>query len=438
MKRILQSIALALLVLPALAGAQDLSVRRMGMGGVVLGGRQGGEGANVAYRAMPRVQRGPTGYSLPLGVLQVLNDPPSLDPRNPEFNVFELANLVENPPWNLALTKPHVPSSDVSVAVSQNSLQIDLGDLGSAFPSGDVRAWGVTNGPTMGFSVRRVFVAVAPLVEFENTLHLNDALAGVLRDGDSIRTGERYEAIDLGHAQAAAALHVGTAFPLYTSGAGSAVASALYAGARVKVIRGLAYGEADNLAGTTTADTLFGSRSLDLRYDGHWLDAGPADGGFGLGFDAGTVWTLGRFELGLAVNDVGTRIPWRVRETLARRDSASGELVTTTLATGRDYTSRVPSTVIGNLAWHGRRWMAAADVRQNPLATTAHAGLERWIGPIALRGGVERDTNRRTQVSGGVGLRVGVVGLDVAVATHNRNLENERMVELGAGLSLYH
>lgn len=438
MKRILTSAALALLVLPVLVHAQDLSVRRMSMGGVVLGGRQGGEGANVAYRGVPRTVRGPSGYSLPIGVLQVLNDPPSLDPRNPEFNVFELANLVENPPWNLALTQPHVPSSDVTLDVSQNALHLDLGDLGPAFPRGDVRFWGVTNGPTMGFSVRRVFVALAPLVEFDNTLRLNEALSGVLRDGDSIGPNQRYEAVDVGHAQAAAALHLGTAFPLFRSGEGSRLPSALYVGARAKVIRGLAYGEAHNIAGTTTSDTLFGSSSLDLGYDGHWRDAGPADGGFGLGFDAGTVWTLGSFELGLAVNDLGTRIPWRVRETLAHRDSASGDLVTTTVATGQSITSEVPSTVIANAAWHGRRWMAAADVRQNPLATTAHAGLERWVGPLALRAGVERDTNRRTQLSGGVGVRVGAVGLDVAVATHNRNLENERMVELGAGLSLYH
>ena len=438
MKRIATAIVLVLLALPVPSGAQGLSVRRMAMGGVILGGRQGGEGANVAYRAMPRATHGLSSVSLPLGVIQTLDDPPSFDPRNPEFNVFRIANLVENPPWNLALTRPDVPSSDISLDIAQNSLRMDLGDLRRAFPEGHVRAYGDVNGPSVGFSIRRLFIAAAPLVEFENDLNLNDALSGVLRNGDSVSSNSRYEVRDKGRAQAAAALHVGLAMPLAMFGDPRRGGSTLYGGVRAKVLRGLAYGEADNVGAFDTGDTLFASQSLDLHYTGRYLDAMPGDGGMGLGADAGAVWSMGRLEVGLAVNDIGTRIDWRVRETLAYRDSVTGDLVQKTVQEGRAFTSTVPSTMVTNAAFHAGRWMIAADVRRNVLATTAHAGLERWVGPVSLRAGGGLDANRRTQLSGGLGIRMGQLGLDLAVATNNRNLENQRIVELGAGLEVLH
>lgn len=439
MNRIVTTLTVALLALPALAGAQDFSIRRMAMGGVILGGRQGGENVNVAYRGMPKPAHAGAAVSLPLGILQTLNDPPTFDPRDPEFNVFRIANLIENPPWNLALTHSAAPSTDISLDISRNSLRMDLGDLRDAFPVGHVRAYGDINGPSLGFSIHRMFIAAAPLVEFENDLHLNDALSGALHDGDSVRADAHYELRDRGRAQAAAALHVGMAAPLLAlGGTGTGGGGTLYGGVRAKLLRGLAYGEADNVGAFDTGDTLFGSQSLDLHYTGHYLDAMPGDGGMGLGLDAGAVWALGPLELGLALDDIGTRIHWKVRETLAYRDSATGDLVQRTVQEGRAFTSSVPTTVVSNAAFHAGRWIVAGDVRHNPFATTVHAGLERRTGPLALRAGSGLDAGRRMQLSGGVGVRMGPIGLDLAVATNNRNLENRRAVELGAGLELRH
>jgi hypothetical protein len=435
MKRIVIVSALCLGLLPGPAHAQSFNVRRMAMGGAILGGRQGGEGANVAYRALPKPANGRS-VSLPIGLIPLLSDPPSFDPRDSTFNVFEIANLIENPPWNLALVEPVSPSNDITLDVSRNSLAMNLGDLGRVFPQGHVRAYGATNGPTAGFSIRRLFVVAAPLVEFDNDLEPNAALSAVVRDGELLAPNSQYRVYDHGRAQAAAALHVGMALPVWSRGDRVHPSSALYGGARVKLIRGLAYGEADNVAAFDTGDTLFGSQSLDLRYTGHYRDAGPADGGLGYGLDAGVVWVLGRLEFGAAMNDIGTRIAWKVRETHAYRDSVTGDFVQQTVREGVAFTSDVPTVALGNVAWHGTRWMAAADVQHTMLATTAHAGLERWVGPVALRAGAGLDANHRTQVSGGLGVALGRIGLAAAVATHNRNLENQRLVELGVGLEV--
>ncbi len=427
-----------LLALPAVTHAQTFDARRMGMGGVILGGRQGGEGANVAYRALPRPASSRHSLSLPIGLVPLLQDPPSFDPDDPDFNAYRLANLVENPPWNLPLVEPATPSCDVALDVSRNALSVDLGDLGRVFPDGTVHAFAITNGPSLGFSVRRAFVALAPLVEVENELEVNEALRGVLREGAALGPNQRYAANDRGVAQAAAALHVGLALPLARTGDPARPTSALYAGVRAKILRGLAYGRADDVAAYETGDTLFGSSALDLRYAGHHWVAGPDGGGMGFGADAGAVWTVGRLEVGVGVDDVGTRLAWTVKETRARRDSVTGDFVDETVAEDLSLTSTVPVTEVANVAYHGSRWMVAADVRRGLYATTAHAGLERWVGPFALRGGASLDANRRTQLSGGLGIRLGPIGIDTAIATHNRNLVNERAVELGLGIGLLH
>ena len=46
------------------------------------------------------------------------------------------------------------------------------------------------------------------------------------------------------------------------------------------------------------------------------------------------------------------------------------------------------------------------------------------------------DANKMLQYAGGTGLRLGPLGVDLAVASHSRNISRERGLELGAGLAL--
>jgi hypothetical protein len=72
-----------------------------------------------------------------------------------------------------------------------------------------------------------------------------------------------------------------------------------------------------------------------------------------------------------------------------------------------------------------------------PLSTSIHLGAEKWLGMIAVRAGTYRDANEHWQWTGGSGVRFGWVGLDLAVATHQRYIEEERGVEMAASLTLY-
>ncbi len=427
-------------LLPVVAGpaaGQVLDARRMAMGGVMLsGGGPGSEGANAAYRAVPAPAGDALRIPLPIGLVPVLQDPPVWDPDDPDFNGYELANLLYNLPWNLALRKPDVPAGDVVVSISKTSLAVDLGDVKDLFPDGHSQAGAVATPPLLTFGYRRAFVSLNPLIHYENDLSFNDALHGALAHGEAFVPATRYEAFDQAVGQAAAGVSFGYAAPVATRGDPRGKGYGLYLGARAKILRGLVYGDADNTVSFTTRDTLFGTDPIDVGYHARTRDASPADGGMGRGFDLGAVAVLSGIEVGLGVNDIATRIDWRVRETLVVSDSA-GDYTRTTLAEDVRYTSEVPVTVVGSVATRLGGVAVAADVVRGAVATTAHAGAEVWLGRIALRAGAEYDANELVQGAGGVGLRFGRIGLDAAVATHSRDITRTRGVDLGIGLAWY-
>ena len=435
-----RALTLALLALCCAVGtadAQMFSARRMAMGGAVLaGGGPGSDAANVAYRAVPRIPGSAWELTLPIGLVQTLTDPPQLDPKQPDFNLYELANLLYNPPWNLQLVSPTVPSNDVRIDVARDRLSVDIGDVRRVFPPGQGRFGAIANGPAPGFGLRRFFVAVAPLVQYQNEMTFNDALRRVV-DGEELQPGTTYTMHDDALGQAAVGAHLGWAAPLMVSGDPRGAGQGVYAGARVKLMRGLAYAEARNVTSFTTGDPIFAAGPVDADYTGHYYQAGPDGGGFGRGLDVGAVWLARGFELGLGVNDLGTTFDWRVRESVAHRDSSGGGFVHETLAENQPLTSTVPTTVTANAAAHVRGVLIAMDVVRGIEAVTGHLGVEAWLHDVPLRVGALRDANQQFQFTAGSGVRLGRFGVDVAVASHSRNLTRERALELGLGLALY-
>jgi hypothetical protein len=433
LRRMLTLSLLALVLAGGMASAQTFSARRMAMGGVILaGGGAGSSGANVAYRAVPKAPKSAWNLSLPIGLIPLLADPPEIDPDSPDFNIYELANLLYNPPWNLQLSSPAAPGNDITITIGKDHLAMDLGDVKNVFPKEQSRIGAVINGPALGFGIKRFFLAAAPLVHYDNDLSFNDALRGAI-DGEEFRPNTRYEMFDQGLGQAAVGVHVGWAAPLVQTGDPRGKGMGLYAGARVKVMRGLAYGSMDNSVAFVTGDTLFGADPLDANYQAHSYEAGPDGGGLGRGLDLGAVWMAGGVEIGLGVNDIGTTFDWRVKETRVHDDS------TEVIATDEPLTSTVPTTAVANAAMRIGRFLVAGDVVRGVNVTTGHLGAETWLGKaLVLRAGACLDANELIQYSGGAGLRLGNIGVDLAVASNSRNLSRERGLELGAGLAFYH
>jgi hypothetical protein len=429
-------LALVLAVSAQDAAAQTFSARRMGMGGVVLSAA-GATGSNVAYRAVPQDPSNARSLSLPIGLIPVLADPPQLDFGAADFNIFDLANLLYTVPWNLQLTEPEPISSDVTISISQGSLTVDLGQVKDVFPEGHSLIGTVINGPSLGFGVRNVFVGVLPVVHYENDMNLNDALQSALADAVPFVPNTEYAMFDKAKSQAAAGAELGAALPLLRGGTHPADRDGFYVGTRVKVLRGLGYGDVDSKVGFTTGDTLF-TNPVDINLTGTMRRAGPSDGGWGAGLDLGAVWVSNGLEIGVGANDVGTQIGWKVRESQIYNDPVSGDYVEQVLREQVPFTSHIPTVITVNAALPLGRFLIAGDVVSGVNNTQGHLGTEFWAGSWALRAGGYVDATRLLQASCGTGVRFGRFGLDAALSSHSRNLSQQRVLELGAGLSFYH
>jgi hypothetical protein len=437
------------MLLPDGGAAQMLNARRLGMGGVATSDNGAAAAANIAFRAVPRGS-GAASIPLPIGLIQFAGDTPTFDPDDPDFNIYEILDLAMSPPFTWKLSGPDPASGDVSIYLAQDSLRVDLRDVRRVVPKEPMRTGGVYHLFGIGKRFGSAFVHVSPLLHVRNTFDLGPGLRSALRDAEPFTSNTRYGLEDEARAQAAVAFQAGLAFraayvpgPLEeeTDDPRRNGATALYVGAGPKYLWGLAYGDAKGVGGLTTGDTLFADNA-SVDFDAvsrtrHATIGGDGGSGSGFGSDVGAVLFWNDFELGVGVNDFGSQIRWNtvVREHVY--SDSTNEFVTTTLARDEPFTSRIPVTATVNAAKRFGPTTVAADVVDNDLATCLHAGVEHWSGRFALRAGTYRDPNRIWQWTGGTGVRLGSVGLDLAVASHSRNIEEERSTELSASITLY-
>ncbi len=448
-------LALAVVVagcgLAAASGADAQSdARRLGMGGILVSEAGGAATQNVAYRAVPAATasgRSSRAIPLPLGLIQVLADPPETDPDDPEFNVFEIANLVGRTPWTLQLVKPEELSSDIIVDVAQNSLAVDLGELQRLFPRESIRYGMTMQSPSFELGVKQVFVGVRPQVEARNSLDLDANLQRALGEGEPFLPNTSYGAADEAQGQAAVAFRGGVALPVVPAvgapdGDPRRGGFAVYAGARGKYLSGVALWRADAVGAFATGDTIFGSSTpVEASYTADVRDGTDPRFGAGRGFgaDVGVALFAGGLEIGVGVNDLGSTITWeRTRLRRMTYDSASDLEQTVTIESDAEYTSRFPVTGTLNVVRRSGRLLLGGTLdRTANERWIPRVGLEAWSGPIPLRAGAYLDTYRLVQFTAGSGVKLGPVGLDLALATSSRGITTARGVELAASLALY-
>ncbi len=446
--RVLVSILLIAL-LASSTEAQVLDARRLGMGGVATSDNGSSHTANVAFRAVPK---GTTWGSIPLpiGVVQYFQDTPTFDPSDPDFNVFEILDLAANPPMTWALSSPDPVSGDISIFIAKDSLQVDLADVQKAIPSESVKYGGTFHLFGIGKRFGSFFVQFNPLIHVRNEFDLSDRIRAALGEAEPFAPSTRYGLTDNGVAQAALSYQAGYAFRALHSAARSESANAdprrsgtraLYVGAAPKYLMGLAYGRIQSDAGITTGDTLFGSNdpvTVDLTGNTRHAAIGGSSGmGHGYGIDVGTVFFWRNFEVGLGVTDLGSRIHWSTTRSLMSYDDSLNEFTSVKQAKGEGFWSEIPATATLNVAKRLGPTTLAADVVKNDLYVGVHAGAETWFGPLAVRGGTYRDSNDRWQFTGGAGFRFGGIGIDAALGTNQRNVEEARALELCTSLTIY-
>jgi hypothetical protein len=420
------------------------------MGGVLLSEVSQSSTQNVAYRAVPRATGGLGGYRsipLPLGLIQVLANPPETDSDNPNFNVFEIAQLIARTPYTLQLVKPEELSSDIIVDVAQNSLAVDLGTLQNMFPDRDLRFGTTFASPNLEFGTKNFFAGVRPQIEARNTMRLDPTLQAALGEADPFLPNTAYGARDDARAQGALAFMVGTALPIVPpvgapDGDPRKGGVGLYAGVRAKYLRGVALWQAAGRAQFATGDTIFGSSTpLTAEYD---VDVRQTpdpgfDAGQGVAADAGFVLFVDKIEIGLGVNDIGATIEWEATDLdHYSYDTTTNTNVSTPVDRGTKFKSQFPVTGSLNLAYRSGLLTVAGTLDRTANARwIPRAGAELWVGPTPLRGGVYLDSYRLLQFTAGSGIKFGKLGLDVALATQSRGITTQRGLELAASLAIY-
>ena len=445
------SALVALVATTGPAAAQAVDARRLGMGGIIVSEVIGSATQNVAYRAVPKPGKGFLGYNaipLPLGLIQVLADPPEFDSANPNFNVFKIANLLSNTPWTLQLIESEPLSSDIIIDVSQNSLAVDLGELQSLFPNESIR-YGVSwQSPNFEFGTRNLFAGVRPQVDGRNSLDLDPALQQALGEGVPFLPNTVYGAADEAQGQTAIAFTAGAALPLVPAtdapdGDPRRGGFAVYAGARLKYLSGVAFWRGDAVGSFATGDTIFGSTTpVEAAYTAYVRDASnPKYGaGRGAGADLGVAMFVDRVEIGLGVSDVGSTITWD-RTDLRRMtyDSATDLNETVVIERDVEYKSRFPLIGSFNVAYRtGRMTFGGTLDRTSNERWIPRVGFETWAAAVPVRAGAYLDTYKLLQLTAGSGFKLGRIGLDLALATNSRGITATRGLELAASLALYH
>ena len=446
------------------ATAQIYDARGMGMGSVTLGARRGDMArVNPAYRGVPTLERGyGLAIPLPIGLLKGIGDLPSLDPDDEDFDLIAIADYILNFPWAFQFGAGVTGSDDVVIDVSRDEVSIDLGRAREQVPPEGFDTGGYRTLFDLGWDFdlgRRygsVYVGALQAWEVDEIdVRLDDALVGVLRDGDPVVGGRTYRLGAEGLAQAGLSTTVGYAreIPLFGEATGDgedwledywndlSSRPRLWAGVAVRRYYGIGLvGVEGNGSLTGEAPLLAEDGRFDLDGSADYVNAHPDGlGGFGTGWavDLGMVLRWRDWEFGAGVADLFADLSWGNGdlERVVYDDTTDG-IEQITVADGVEIESEIPISWRLNGVWRpDARTLSAVELSGGPGGTSVHAGGERWINArVALRGGLERDRREQWQAGAGVGLRFARVGFDLGIRSHSRNVRGEREVEMGLSL----
>jgi hypothetical protein len=416
----------------------SFDARRMGMAGVSLS-RDGALGRyNPAYGAVPQRpgRSAKLTIPIPLGLFQVLKDSTAFDFDSSYFNPIALANYILHPPIFLEIKKAPTPTNDVEFTIGQNLLIVDLGSAGQLVPTDRFGFGGESRLMDIGPTIKGVHLGVLVWEDHEVGFQLGDRLLSFLRQQQPADTNTLYSSNGDAIAQGGFAPTLGYAGKVWGDST-----HGIYLGGALHYYMGVAYASARGTAGFRTRDTLFaGSNPLKPALDAIIQYVKPGKSfGHGIGGDVGLAYVSGPVEIGFGVNDIGATLTWsstRIeRDTF---DTATDQVVRTTLATAQQTKTRLPVTYVANASLElGTNTTAGAMVLNNGRGTSIQLGVEQRVGPLALRGGVQRDQRKRVQLGWGGGLRFGPFSLDVGFLTHSSSLSNARGITMGTSISIY-
>jgi hypothetical protein len=429
------------------ARSYTLNARTMGMGGVNMFGEKR-TALNPAYRAVPKAKKKqPLVIPIPLGLFKFLGDMPEFDPDKPDFDAVEIANLIFNPPLDLELIDPPTTGqSNVVVDIGINELSIDLGKAGEVIPEDEIKFGGSLNADLVSMNLGEMFFTFSPLFYGTSKTTLSDNLIHALRDAARFTGDETYTVTTEGTIGAGVAFGLGQSKKIYSfTDVPVKSRDGVYAGFRGKYMIGLAYMNFESAVDFITGDPLFAALNpMTTRMNGILRTSVPGTDesgstGTGVGLDLGMAVVRGPWEFGIGFLDMASTIKWSVHEEVYRYDEDTNDFDVIEEKIKKSHSERLPRIMVANFSYHAANYRLGGEFRKETLGVTTHLGVEYDLLPksMVLRGGMMTDTNKTFQVTGGMGLRLGRIGFDFALATNNDNLSRERGLSFYTSLAIY-
>lgn len=440
---------LAWAAVPRGAQGANFDARRVGMGGVFLCYHGCATQYNPAYLALPEHQT-PFIVPVPLGLVQLAADFPALDPDDPDFDPFYLMNLMINPPFHLQLMRPDPPLEEavVEINVSEDYLQVDLGDLQTYIPTAPVDP-GIFHlrSPRLGVGIGDWEFTVAPLLIGRGSVSLSDNLIGALSEGEPFEADSEYDVVSEGYGAVMASINAshGRKLPFNLFGEDNPS----YFGFTAKYIMGWGYADVQTRFAIETLDPVFSTDAPpDVEFEAivrsshpEWGTYGPSGHGFGLDF--GVLTQFDKLEVGVGVQDLYSRVWWEAEVERWRLNQDTNEIKKKTLVPYERYMQKLPRIFMISFAYRGPR-MGRDNSRHDSYTIATNMGMkgdefsmsvggEMYASSFPIRVGMFNESGK-PQVSFGGGIPLGFMSVDLGFATHNRTLSGKKGMYMATSL----
>jgi hypothetical protein len=279
-----------------------------------------------------------------------------------------------------------------------------------------------------------LYLGAGPYLSYRTEADVDTRLADVLGNGARYPNASM-SVLDESELQLAAAFTAGYRGRLPLSGGGAGTGrDGIYLAYNFHYLKGFKYYGPDldvrfntNAAGNLTTSALpFSMVNLE--------------GGSGSGFasDVGVQIVRGHLQFGAGVNGIGNRITWSelTQATYTLPSLTAGFDFTKTPGTAPfpELLVKLPVVKTANVGFDWAGWSAIATATDGYNGKSFSGGLERQVGPLALRGG-GRYSREHWNPTVGVGVGTNVA-LDVALFGTHANFQDERQWALAASVRI--
>jgi hypothetical protein len=390
---------------------------------------------------------------LPFGLFQVLRD---LDIFNPESEKFDIIRSVEY----AAAPLHYVIGRDSSTSevgqrfvndIRNGTVSRDLNAYRGFAPANQPAAEGLSfssYGGTIPFyrggggTFHGLFVGAGQYFAMRTTVDLDERLLGILRSSTNVYMPNTRFNLGTGtRGELALALTGGYRGRFAALADTGSERDGVYVALNYNYLHGFRYEDVDTAlrldtdgVGLLTINPTFAAEPPVVVGRNH------TNSGRGFAIDTGIGIVAGPIEAGVGVNGIANRIEWsdveRTTYTLGNVFIGSGEFTAGAPRPVGDVRVELPLDYRANLGYRTTSWRVLGEYGHGFQGTSFHAGYERSLRAIDLRGG-GLYTRERWQPTAGIGLNMGErISLDVATFGTSANLERKRKAAIAVSLRI--